>query len=135
MKRLNLSIEKSGSSLLTIPEIDLDVDYKIASADVVLIGEGLNLSKLFLSIINTKSKRDKPYNGTISNSIKSEDYKSSKFTFNKPAFALFKDDTNLEIEVYAEPVYVRFSDKHLNSFGVPLFNITGIGGVKFAEIK
>ena len=89
MKRLNLSIEKYESSLLTIPEIDLDVEY----------------------------------------------YKSSKFTFNKPAFALFKDDTNLEIEVYAEPVYVRFSDKHLNSFGVPLFNITGIGGVKFAEIK
>ena len=80
MKRLNLSIEKSEYSLLTIPEIDLDVEYKIASADVVLIGEGLNLSKLFLSIINTESKRDKPYNGIISNSIKNEDYKSSKFT-------------------------------------------------------
>ena len=27
MKRLNLSIEKYESSLLTIPEIDLDVEY------------------------------------------------------------------------------------------------------------
>ena len=31
MKRLNLSIKKYESSLLTIPEIDLDVEYKIAA--------------------------------------------------------------------------------------------------------
>ncbi len=114
MKRLNLSIEKSKSSLLTIPEINLDVEFKIASADIILIGKGLNLSNMVLSIINTTSKLDKPYNGIISNLIKNEDYKSSKFTFDKPAFALFKDDENQKIEVYAEPVYVRFSDRYLN---------------------
>jgi len=134
MKRLNLSIKESKSSLLNIPEINLDVEFKIASADIILVGKGLNLSNLVLSIVNTKSKLDKPYNGIISNSIKNEDYKSSKFTFDKPAFALFKGG-NIKIEVYAEPVYVRFSDKYLNSLGMPFFNITSIGGVRFAETE
>ena len=133
MKNLRLSLEKSKPCILTIPEIPLEIEFNIASANIALIGDGLDLTNVILNIVETKLKLDKPYNGVVINSIKSEDMnRVSKFKFNEPAFALFIDDRGKRINVYVEPVYAKFSDKYINSFGIPHFNITTMSGVKFA---
>lgn len=132
MKQFDLELIERFPTTLEIPELKLKVVFEILDAQVAEIGQGLNVLNTTLKIVSQTPDPSMVYTGVPLNQI-SEDMldKVSKFKFDKPAKSQFRAKGGKIIDVYAEPLRVRYSENYVTALGIPHYNITTMSGACF----
>ena len=134
MKNLKFKILESKPGSLVIPELSTRVFFELLSADLIQIGEGLGIVNTYLKIKDqTPLVNDMRFSGNVTNEVSDTVLdKFSEFKSEEPAYLLVQTDSGQRIELFSEPTVVRYSDKHINSLGAPLYNVTTMSGARFA---
>ena len=129
MKEFNVTLQEHDLCTVEIPELKLKVVIEVLDAQIAEIGKGLNVLNTTLKVVSQTHDPDMVYNGVPSNQL-SEDKlnKVSKFRIDVPARSRFKAETGEIIDVYAEPLIVKYSDTYINALGTPHYNITTMSG-------
>ena len=129
MKDLTVVLKTKNPCTVKIPEVGLQVSFEIIDARIAMIGEGINVLDTILKVVDQKIYDEKPFGRIPLNQLPEEELnKVSKFEYDVPAMARFETESNITIDVYAEPSFVKFSDKYITALGFPHFNITTMSG-------
>ena len=129
MKEPKVVLKNSAPCTVKIPELGLHVTFEIIDAQIAIIGLGVNVLNTTLKIVNQEAINKKPFIGIPLNQLSEEQLdKMSMFEFDDPAKARFEAQSGEKVDVYAEPVLVRFSDRYITGLGFPHFNISTMSG-------
>ncbi len=129
MKELTVVLKTKKPCVVKIPELGMQVSFEIIDARIAMVGDGVNVLNTTLKIVNQKIYNKKPFSRIPLNKLSEEQLdKVSNFEFDAPAMTRFETESNVTIDVYAEPSLVRFSDKYITALGFPYFNITTMSG-------
>ena len=134
MKEFSVKLQEHEPCTVEIPELKLKIVIEVIDAQIAEIGKGLNVLNTALKIVRQTPDPSKMYNGVPVNQI-SEDKldKVSKFKFDTPARSRFKAEAGEIIDVYAEPLIVRYSEIYISALGIPHYNITTMSGAIFVS--
>ena len=134
MKEFNTTLQEHDPCTVEIPELKLKIVIEVLDAQIAEIGKGLNVLNTTLKVVSQTHDPDMVYNGVPLNQL-SEDKldKVSKFRIDAPARSRFKAETGEIIDVYAEPLIVKYSDTYINALGLPHYNITTMSGAVLVQ--